>query len=199
LNTEPLSPQALNPSVPRDLETICLKCLEKDPAKRYGTAQELAEELTRFLNDEPIHARPVSRAERMWRWCRRKPALAASIVLALVLLLALGVGGPLAAVRINGERLRAEGEALRARRNAYASDMLLTQQALAENRLGRAVQLLDKQRPQNHSEADLRGWEWRYYWQQTKGEERFILGRHGTNGVTGVGVLPDGKTAWSAG
>jgi serine/threonine protein kinase len=76
LNTEPVSPRLLNPSVPQDIATICLKCLEKEPAKRFQTAQQLADELSRFLNDEPIHARPTSRLEQVWRWCRRKPALA---------------------------------------------------------------------------------------------------------------------------
>lgn len=74
---EPLAPRLLNSSVPRDLETICFKCLEKDPERRYATAGELAEELDRFLKDEPIHARPISRPEKAWRWCRRNP-LAAS-------------------------------------------------------------------------------------------------------------------------
>jgi serine/threonine protein kinase len=78
LERPPISPRQLNPTIPADLETICLKCLEKEPARRYQTAQELAAELGRFLSGEPIHARPVSRTERVLRWCRRKPALASA-------------------------------------------------------------------------------------------------------------------------
>ena len=67
LKDEPTAPRRIDSRVPRDLETICLKCLEKEPGRRYRTAQELAEELRRFLNGEPITARPVSRRERTWR------------------------------------------------------------------------------------------------------------------------------------
>lgn len=82
---EPVLPRVLNPRAPRDLETIVLKCLQKEPGRRYGSAQELAEELSRFMGGEPIAARPVSRPERMWRWCRRKPALAAAVGLLIVM------------------------------------------------------------------------------------------------------------------
>ena len=76
---EIVSPRLLNPGVPRDLETICTKCLEKYPQRRYTSAQELAEELERFLHDEPIRARPVGPVGKVACWCRRKPALAAGI------------------------------------------------------------------------------------------------------------------------
>src|SRR5262249_33163040 len=81
LHTEAVSPRVRVPGLARDLETICLKCLEKDPARRYATAQQLAEELGRFLHGEPIQARPVNRAEKAWRWCRRKPGISVAIAM----------------------------------------------------------------------------------------------------------------------
>ncbi|HKX62506.1 MAG TPA: WD40 repeat domain-containing serine/threonine protein kinase, partial [Verrucomicrobiae bacterium] len=86
---EPVPPRTLNPRLPRDLDTICLKCLEKSPGRRYATAQELADELGRYLADQPIRARPTGPAEKLWRWCRRQPGLAVSLGFSLVLLSAL--------------------------------------------------------------------------------------------------------------
>jgi N-acetylneuraminic acid mutarotase/tRNA A-37 threonylcarbamoyl transferase component Bud32 len=92
LKDEPPRPRTLNRAVPIELETVCLKCLEKQPQRRYASAQELADELGRFLRDEPILARPVGRARMAWRWCRRRPALmtagAAVIMIAATLFLA---------------------------------------------------------------------------------------------------------------
>ncbi len=81
-NEEPQRPTRLRPKIPGDLETICLKCLEKSPHRRYATAHELAEELDRFLNFESIRARPIRAPERVWRWCRRKTSLAIAVGLA---------------------------------------------------------------------------------------------------------------------
>jgi WD40 repeat protein len=87
-SNEPIPPSRLRPRVPRDLETICLTCLQKEPHKRYGSAQELAQDLRRFMEGVSIKARPASRVERLWRWCRRKPALAAASAVALLTTLA---------------------------------------------------------------------------------------------------------------
>jgi len=88
---EPVGPRQLNPAVPRDLETITLKCLEKDPSRRYQSAQELSDELQRYLDGRPIHARPVGTVGRTWRWCRRNRALAATIAAAACLIFAISV------------------------------------------------------------------------------------------------------------
>jgi WD40 repeat protein len=184
LHAEPVSPRLLNATVPLDLQTICLKCLEKEPGRRYQTAEEVVEELERFVSGEPILARPISAVERTWRWCARRPAIAALATATILLLLAVVIGSPIALYRI-------QENARRARRLLYASNMNLAQQSLKLNNLGKARRLLDLHRPKP-GEEDLRGWEWRYLWQLTRGNEPVTLTNRPTRGFS-VSFSPDGK------
>src|SRR5213592_239741 len=105
LETQPRQPRLCNPKVDSDLETICLKCLEKEPAKRYASAESLAEDIERFLRNEPIRSRRSSRFEHAWRWCKRKP-LVASLIATLTLVVAIGLAGALWELhRVQAERV----------------------------------------------------------------------------------------------
>ncbi|HOW73790.1 MAG TPA: protein kinase [Phycisphaerae bacterium] len=186
-DAEPRRPSTINRRINRDLETICLKCLEKDPQRRYLSAGALAEDLERWLEGRTIVARPVGQTAKFWRWCRRKP-LIAGLSAAMVLTFTLGFTGVLwqwqqsqrhatAEAKQRGRAETGERVALRneltARQNAYAADMILVQDALAEGDLGQARSLLDRNRPQAGQE-DLRGWEWRYRWQQCRPDSALV-------------------------
>ncbi|HMF14318.1 MAG TPA: serine/threonine-protein kinase, partial [Gemmataceae bacterium] len=125
LHEEPRLPRRINDKVPRDLETVCMNCLQKEPAKRYASAQDLAGDLRRFLAGEPIRARPVNRIERAIRWCRRKPAVA-GLLAALVLVFLTGLAGVL------WQWQRATDNAAKAEEDR---DVAQQQRELAERRL----------------------------------------------------------------
>src|SRR6185437_4985525 len=107
LEREPLPPSRRGVRVPRDLETICLKCLHKEPARRYASAEDLADDLRRFQAGEPIRARPVGTAERTWKWARRRPALTALLGVVVLAMAGLSV---LSVVALDRER-KAQREA----------------------------------------------------------------------------------------
>jgi eukaryotic-like serine/threonine-protein kinase len=99
-----VAPRTLRPDVPRDLETICLKCLEKEPSRRYASAQDLADDLARSLEGRPIRARRTTPPERAWRWCRRNPGLAATTLAAAALTGILAIGATVSAVTYRAQR-----------------------------------------------------------------------------------------------
>jgi len=105
--TEPVSPSRLAPGLPRDIETICLKCLQKDPGKRYATAPALAEDLRRFQDGRPVLAQRTSSVEQAWRWCRRNRLLAGTTIVAVAAILILAVGAITAAFIFREQRNRA--------------------------------------------------------------------------------------------
>ncbi len=195
---EPVSPSRLNPGVPRDLQTICLKCLQKAPARRYETARELADELGRFLRREPIHARPVLAVERLFLWCKRRPVPAA-MILALHLVVGLGALGILwqwrrAEVNARGERQQrrvAEQYSDRVRSQLYAGDVNFAARALQHGNLGLARRTLAAWQP-GDGKPDLRGFEWFYLWSQCQGEQLATLGEHDWI-VTCLAFSPDGR------
>jgi WD40 repeat protein len=172
---EPVPPRSLNPPVPRDLDTVCLKCLRKEPGRRYGSALELAEDLRRWLGGEPLRARPVGGPERAVKWALRRPASAALMAVSALAAVALLTGGAWFTEELQTERdaaERARGEAARKadeaeagrrllRRHLYAAQVRLASDAWQDANVGRLRELLDAQRPAD-GEEDLRGFEWHY-------------------------------------
>jgi serine/threonine protein kinase/WD40 repeat protein len=122
LHEPPVPLRKLDPHVPRDLETVVLKCLAKDPAERYAAAEDLAEDLRRFLADRPIKARRASWRERTWRWSRRNPAVACLLVIVALLLVVGSVLSTVAAVQFDQSRRRAEDAEREARLRRWAED-----------------------------------------------------------------------------
>jgi WD40 repeat protein/serine/threonine protein kinase len=195
-----------------DLDWIVLKALEKDRTRRYATANNLALDIRRYLDNEPILARPPSAAYRFRKLVRRNKLLFAgtsAVAAALVIGLALSawqyveksaayrrvVDAEQEQSRLRNEaeaaRRSAEAQALAAGFQAYAADTNLVQQALAVNNLGRAQEILNRHRPEGKP-TDLRGWEWRYLWQGCQSDALFTLCQL-PNEVSALSVSHDGK------
>jgi WD40 repeat protein/tetratricopeptide (TPR) repeat protein len=228
VSDDPVPPRRLQPKTPRDLETICLTCLRKEPAKRYASAGELADDLHRFLRDEPIAARPTGPAERLAKWVHRRPAVA-GLLAAVALVAALGAAGVWWKYRDAQqqrdwaeEQTRLKGEALEAARQAQkeADEARAEAQQKAvqlRDQLDRAellayvgkITLADRESEAHHlgraaevlddCRPDYRGWEHRHLRQRCAcGREVLVFGRHNLN-VFAVAFSPDGSRAVSSG
>jgi WD40 repeat protein/serine/threonine protein kinase len=208
-----------------DLDWITLKAMEKDRTRRYGTAQALAEDIERHLNNEPVLAGPPGALYRFQKLVRRNKGVFAAVgAVAVVLVLGVIVSTWQAVRATQAEREQSrlredavkarEGEAgqrqkaekaqadeaqqrKRAEAEAYASDMSLAQQALGMNDLGRARRLLEDHRPAP-GEVDLRGWEWRYLWQECRTDAVGELCRY-PNAAYSVAYSPNGRVLAVAG
>jgi WD40 repeat protein len=192
IEAEPVRPSLLEPRTPRDLETICLKCLQKDAPKRYPTALALAEDLRRFRAGEPIQARPVGWAERTGRWCRRNRVVAALMAAVVLTLVTGSVVATVLALRADREakaalqlRDQARAERDRAAWLAYAGRISLAQQAWKHGEAALAWQHLSACRP------ELWGWEHDYLYTLFTRNQRTYQGHSGR--VSAVAFSPDGQ------
>ncbi len=179
-----VAPRLLNPSVPRDLETICLKCLERDPGRRYASAGEFAEDLGRFERGESVRARPAGAWGRAWRWSRRNRALALALGAVAVLFLGGVAGVAWQAVHNRRERERLETE-------GYVNAVQAASLAANEGDYARARAYLAMASPAP-GRRDLRGFEWRYLWRATASEATRALPPQPA-AVTQVAFSPDGS------
>jgi WD40 repeat protein/serine/threonine protein kinase len=191
------TPDVLRKAVRGDLDWIVMKSLEKDRTRRYETPNSLMQDLERHLNNEPVLARPPGTAYRFQKLVRRNKAIFVPVV-AVAAALVIGLMVSVVSL-VREQRARRIAVTAQEREAAlrYASDMSLAQQALAMNDLGRARRLLDAHRPAP-SQVDLRGWEWRYLWQECQSDARSGLCRY-PNSAYSVAYSPDGKMLAVAG
>jgi WD40 repeat protein len=208
---DPPDPRTFAPDLDRDLATICLKCLHRDPPRRYHSAADLADDLDRWLAGEPVLARRTGHAERLMKWARRHPAIAAlaiSTVVAACAFAAILSGGSSLLRQERNEALKQErlarensvraSQAAEAfRQNAYAADIYLASRAIEDGQLGVARRMLERHLPQQ-GDRDLRGFEWHAFRHQCRGSEtRVFRGHHAA--VTAVAFDPTGRQVASAG
>jgi eukaryotic-like serine/threonine-protein kinase len=194
----PEPPSTIRQLIDRDLETICVKCLEKEPGRRYGSARAVADDLERWLAGRSILARPVGRAERVWRLCRRNQRMTALAAAVVVLLLTTGIGliggtrARRAATRLSDEVQR-KSDALRG--NQYVREVKQASQLWADNRPGEARELLGRHRPPP-GEGDVRGFAWHYFQRLCSLSPDTLMGHQGE--VYYAAFSPDGKTLATA-
>src|SRR5262249_30238676 len=122
LEAEPAPPRRLRPDLPRDLDTLCLRCLEKHPRRRYAGAAALADDLRRFLDGRPIHARPVRAWERVWKWLRRRPATAGLLAVTAAALAGLVLGAVLYSAQLRRHNVELGATAAREREQRELAD-----------------------------------------------------------------------------
>jgi WD40 repeat protein/tRNA A-37 threonylcarbamoyl transferase component Bud32 len=196
LSAEPLPPRRLRRDVPRDLETICLKCLEKDPDRRYATAALLAVDLRAFLAGEPIRARPAGAWQRAAKWARRRPAVAALTGVTAAALLSLAIWALWYTVKLHEHTTelqnalnRAESGERRLRDENYAIQIKLADTMRADDPAGLLSDLLNGLRP-GPEQQDLRGFEWFYLWNLAK-RELHLRGHRAP--LEAVAISSDGK------
>lgn len=178
---DPIPPRRLDPSLPRDLETIALHALAPDPDKRYATADALADDLDRWLNGRPISARPISLPERTWRWACRNKKL--SVVTG-----ALAATAVLGTIGILTQWRRAEAAAESRQINLYSADLALASGALLTGDLGTARRILARCPASLHDAA------WGLLWVQAAGDAEAVVGQSNWT-ITDLAVSPDGKMA----
>lgn len=143
LERDPVPPRVMNPRIHPDLETVVMRCLEKDPRRRYGSAQDLLDELDRFLRDEPVLARPIGKTARVWRWCRRQPMTASLIALATFLLLAGTISSSYFAFQARSEAIAAVKARDDATEKLWASYLTQAQAQRWSGKAGRRFDSLD--------------------------------------------------------
>ena len=165
LEKEPIALQTLNPETPRDLQTICLKCLNKVPTRRYANVLELQDELQRFLDHRPIQARPIGTVGRAVRWCRREPVVAVLLTLCAATLVAGTIVSTAFAIRSDRNAHEAHEKARESERNLYLYSISQLPQIWIGDWLdeGRIRRILRDTQPQEKNALDWRGFEW-YYW-----------------------------------